>query len=95
MPDFFPRDQFAGASQQHFQNLKGLILQLEMDVVLAEFSRSEVDLEGPETQNTHPLGRCFHRNEPPIETPYALGRDIEKGQTKQVRSSIKPLSSMA
>jgi len=47
----FSRDHLARLFQEHNQDLKGLVLQLDFHAVLAQFARSQVQLKRAETDN--------------------------------------------
>jgi hypothetical protein len=47
--DLIVRDHVAGALQQEPENLKGLLLQLDLGAVAAQFTGLEVQLKDPET----------------------------------------------
>ena len=52
-----PRDRFSRAFQKNGQDLKGLLLQLDADPALAQFSLFEIELENPEVHNPRLNGR--------------------------------------
>ena len=52
---FLARDEFSAALEEERQDLKGFLLQLDLDPILAEFSGSKVNFEGGESQG---LWRC-------------------------------------
>jgi hypothetical protein len=49
--DLIMRDQFAGAFQQQLQNLKRLLLQLDLGTVAAQFTGLEVEFEHPKADH--------------------------------------------
>jgi hypothetical protein len=47
--------------QQHFEDLKGLVLKPNFQTVLVEFSCLEVQLKDPETYGTGERGSVLHK----------------------------------
>ena len=45
--EFFPRHDLAGTLQQHIQNLKRLLLQLDFAALPAQFAGLKINLEDP------------------------------------------------
>jgi hypothetical protein len=43
--DLLPRDDFAGAFQQHGKNLKGLFLKFDLESLFPQFASLKIDLE--------------------------------------------------
>ena len=53
---FFSCDHLAGMLEQHAQDLKGLVLKLQLDSILTQLACRNVYLEGSEPHNTRKLG---------------------------------------
>ncbi len=51
LTQFLPRYYLAGLLQQQHQNLKRLVLELDLPPVLVQFTSSKIDFEAPKTDS--------------------------------------------
>ena len=63
-PQLFACDHGTGASQQHLQNLKRLLLHLDSDARLMELPCSQVRLEQAEAHSARHVGWFLHETPP-------------------------------